>query len=345
MNILCAKVILMRGGTSRGPVLLAESLPAEDSARDAAVVRLVGGGVVQTDALGGGTPTTSKVVVLRPAPDNPAGVMIEYAVGNIVCGQNSVDWSGTCGNMTASVPVYALEEGMIPASWDGPIRLRNLSTGGLVETEIADMQSHERGQPATVKTRYLEPEGAVLGRLLPTGSERDHMVVDGHTYQSSLVDVTHPYLFLLYDEVIGNDSLDDPEKVALIERIRGECSVALGVATSPASANTEAPACPRVVLLHRKESHAQQVRISAVSMGRVIQTVPVTAAMCLAAARLLPASLVAEVCADADRAKALTVVSSGTKMTAFAQPKPDGGIASAEVERTARTIMQGTVWF
>jgi len=333
---------LMRGGTSRGPVLLADSLPREAAARDAAVLRLVGGGAVQTDALGGGTPVTSKVVLVQPVPDDASGFVLEYTVGNVVIGRDAVDWKGTCGNMTATVPVYALEEGIVPPTWDGPIRLRNTSTGGIVETAVTGMATHERGQEAVVSTRYLRPEGAVLGRLLPTGEGVDRVTVGSRTYQASLVDVTHPYLFLLHDEVVGAGELREPGLLELIERIRGEFSTRLGLAASPARAATEAPAVPRVVLLHGTEADA--LRISAISMGQAIASIPVTAAMCLAAASQLPSTLVARLCGGAARAGELTLVSSGARMSASARADPAGGIASVTVDRTARTLMRGTAW-
>ena len=336
--------VLMRGGTSRGAVLRADCLPKDALLRDAAIVRLVGGDTVQTDAVGGGTPTTSKLVLVMPVLDDPSGIVLEYAVGNIVFGQNAVDWSGTCGNMTAAVPLYALEEEIIPASWEAPIRLRNISTGGLIETSIQGMKEHERGQQAVVHTRFLNPAGAVTGRLLPTKSGLERITVGAHTYQASVVDVTHPYLFLLYDEVVGQNDLRDPVILERIERLRGEISAELGLGTSHASAAVDSPAVPRVVLIHRGESEKDALRISAISMGQAIASIPVTAAMCLAAASRIPTTLVAQNSKGATNGDQLTVVSSGSRMTASAQVAANGDIASVAVDRTVRTIMRGTAW-
>lgn len=337
------KVALMRGGTSRGPVLLADSLPTELTARDACVARFVDSGPVQTDGVGGGSPPNSKLVVVRPVRDD-RGLLLEYAVGNIVIGRDAVDWSGTCGNMTATVPLYALEEGLVAPSFEGPIRLLNTSTGGRIDTLIADMPAHRRGEQATVTTRYLEPTGSVLGALLPTGAGTDEIRVDGVPYRVSVVDVTHPYLFAYHDEVVGPDSLEDPRVLERIERIRGEACLRLGLVSAAQDATRLSPSVPRVVLLHRAQTAEGGLRISAVSMGMAIVTVPVTAAMCLAAAVQLRSTLPGGLPGVAAGSGALTVVAAGARMRAAAQLDSTGRIVYAAVERTARTILQGTAW-
>lgn len=336
-------VVLMRGGTSRGPVLLADSLPKERAARDAAVIRLVGGEHVQTDGLGGGNPTTSKVVVVEPAPGDSGSPIIDYSVGNIVVGRNAVDWSGTCGNMTATVPLYALEERIVPASWDAPLCLRNTSTGRLIETHVVSENLHERGGEVVVTTRHLDPSGSVLGSLLPTGAGTDRIRLGTSTYQASLVDVTHPYLFLLYDEVVGNGDVRAPDILKLIERLRGEMCVRLGLVASADDAALSSPAVPRVVLVHQRDDD-DCLKISAISMGQPIGTVPVTAAMCLTAACRIPSTLIGSNSAHLSSDGKLTVVSPGARLSAKVTVDSSGHITSVSVDRTARTIMRGTAW-
>ena len=333
---------LMRGGTSRGPVMLARSLPGDEAARNAAVIRLVGGDASQTDGVGGGAPTTSKAVVIDPVRDDPDGVAFNYAVANIVVGRGAVDWDGTCGNMTAAVPVFALEEGLMAPGSPARARLRNLSTGGLVDVSVAGAARHRRGDEAVVATAYLDPGGAVLGSVLPTGVPIERLAARGRTYAASLVDVTHPYLFLLHDEVVGDGDLRSAEALSLVEELRGAACVRLGLVDRPEEAMTRSPAVPRVVLVYRGGA-GTGLRIAAVSMGVAIGTVPVTAAMCLAAARHIGGTLVAQEC-GVPRNQELVVAAPSARMAASAVPDGNGGFASASVERTARTIMQGRSW-
>ena len=57
----------MRGGTSKGGYFLAADLPAEDSTRDALLLRVMGSpDARQIDGMGGASPLTSKVAVVAP---------------------------------------------------------------------------------------------------------------------------------------------------------------------------------------------------------------------------------------------------------------------------------------
>jgi 2-methylaconitate cis-trans-isomerase PrpF len=323
---------------------LDSSLPNDKEERDRLVVRIIGGDVYQTDGLGGGSPTTSKVVIVNPTPKSQDRVDFDYSVGNIVVGHNSVDWSGTCGNMTATVPVFALEEGLVPPSSAGKLRLRNLSTNGLIETFIKDPSRHIRGEEIVVRTAHLNPGGSVLGSVLPTATAREQILVDGRCYEASIIDVTHPYLFLRYDDVIGSNDVNDPAVASLIERIRAAACVRLGLAKSLDEAMVTSPAVPRLVLLRSVGDDRTGLHIVAVSMGKVIGTVPVTAAMCLAAAEHLKNTLVAEIADGLSFHDELQVIAPAARLAAIAQIDSDGRIISAAVDRRVRSIMRGTAW-
>ena len=59
--------VLMRGGTSRGALLLASDLPTGQAARDAVLMRIMGSpDPLQLDGLGGGKSVTSKTAIVRP---------------------------------------------------------------------------------------------------------------------------------------------------------------------------------------------------------------------------------------------------------------------------------------
>jgi|GEM_PF-1993413 len=336
------EVHVMRGGTSRGPVLLGADLPAAGPQRDSAVLRLVGDGPSLVDGLGGGSPTTAKIVLVHPA-DPGEDVDFSYQVGNIVIGAGRVDWSGTCGNMTATVPLFALERGLIAQDRRGAVRLRNLSTGGIIECDLSTQADHAPGRPACVRTAYLDPVGAVLGAMLPTGAASDVLEAGGRRVAASIIDISHPYLFLDHDEIVGDGDVGDPAIVAFIEAIRGEASYRLGQAPSAAAAMDASPAVPRVVLLHRQGA-GDDVAITALSMGQVISSVPVTAALCLAGARTIAGTLPSLMTGTASASGDIVVSSSASTLTAGVELAGNGGIRSVSVSRTTRTIMAGRAW-
>lgn len=332
----------MRGGTSRGPVLRAEDAPEAGAERDSFALSLVGRSMV--DGLGGGTPTTSKVVLVQPG--RTPGVDFEYIVGNLAPEAGTVDWSGTCGNMTAAVVPYAAGSGLLPDDHIGGnrFRLRNLATDGLVDVTVADPASLLAGEEVRLTTSYLSPGGAVLRTTLPSGRAQDVIGVEGKQIAFTLIDVTHPYLFIRYEQVVGrSERVSDRATLDRVERIRAAVCVELGLVRDAASAAQLSASVPRVVLIHQALPAGADLYVTAVSMGHAIASVPVTAAMSLAAAARIPGTLVAEM-AGAGSAAGLCIA--GPKGTIRAQAVVDGSgvVTSASADRTARRLLEGTAW-
>jgi 2-methylaconitate cis-trans-isomerase PrpF len=100
----------MRAGTSRGPFFLREWLPADEVARDEALIGAIGASdLLQLDGVGGGSTLTSKVaIVSRSAEPN---CDVDYLFAQVGVGQRSVDTRPNCGNMLSGVGPFAIEQG------------------------------------------------------------------------------------------------------------------------------------------------------------------------------------------------------------------------------------------
>jgi 2-methylaconitate cis-trans-isomerase PrpF len=335
------EVAIMRGGTSRGPTLSLGVAPPAGAGRDIFARSLIGDG--PTDGLGGGSPTTSKIVLVGGSGDGEAH--LDYIVGNLTPSGGPVDWSGTCGNMTAAVVPYAAMTGLLDRrEGDGSFRLRNLATDGLVDVTVADPASlGVVGAEVHLTTAYLDPGGAVLGNTFPTGNPRDVITVDGEEFDCTLIDVTHPYLLLDHDAVVRDGDVAEEAVAERIERIRGSACVMLGLCDDPVEAAEVCAAIPRVVLVHADPGPGADVRITAVSMGESISTVPVTAAMSLAAARRIAGTLVSAAGA-ADLGTPVRIAAPAATLHAGATVDAAGDVMSAWVHRTARCLMRGIAW-
>lgn len=327
-------VAIMRGGTSRGVVLNLQVAPEPGPHRDELALKLIGRTPVE--GLGGGSPVTNKVVLVGTSSSD--SVDLDYIVGNVSSEGTTVDWSGTCGNMTSAVLPFACVTGMSARS-RGSFRLRNLATDGLVDVTVADDSpaATEEGAEVRLSTSFLNPAGLVLGQALPTGRPRDVIEVGGESFDFTLLDVTHPYLFLSYEQVIGHRALEEATTRARVESIRGHVCVQLGLCAHPADAASSLAAVPRVVLVHERPGSEASVQITAVSMGRFITSVPVTAALSLAAARLMRGTIVAGAGAD------LVVAGPTGSLRASADVDPTGHVHSVSVERTARMLLRGHI--
>ena len=87
--------VYMRGGTSKGVFFLAGDLPADPKLRDRILLRTIGSPDPyrkHTDGMGGGTSSTSKVVILsrssRPDCD------VDSLFGQVAIDAPVIDWSG-----------------------------------------------------------------------------------------------------------------------------------------------------------------------------------------------------------------------------------------------------------
>ncbi len=126
----------MRGGTSRGPFFLESDLPSEVSARDAALLAIMGSpDARQIDGLGGADTLTSKVGIVRRGTS--PGVDLEFLFAQVSVKDARVDTTPNCGNMLAAVVPFALETGLVPPRGDTTtLRVLTRNTGTLSDIEV-----------------------------------------------------------------------------------------------------------------------------------------------------------------------------------------------------------------
>ena len=106
------KTVFMRGGTSKGCIFLRSDLPENQADWDSVFLQAMGDpDPKQIDGLGGTVSSNNKNVVVWKS-DKP-GVDVEYLVGQVIVGKSQVDYKSNCGNMTAAVAPFAVEEGLV----------------------------------------------------------------------------------------------------------------------------------------------------------------------------------------------------------------------------------------
>ncbi|MDH4363377.1 MAG: hypothetical protein OEY41_04975 [Acidimicrobiia bacterium] len=360
-------VAVVRGGTSKGVFLHLNLLPGDPTERDRLLLRLMGSpDPMQLDGLGGTHSSTSKVMAVGPATE--PGADIEYLFAQVAVDEAVVDLTGNCGNLTAAVGHYAIDERMAPqlvrpGSATTVLRLRNLNTGVVIRATIPltadgraawDGDTVIDGVPGTgapIVTDYLDPGGSVTGKLFPTGARAEDL--GGHI--ASIVDVSSPYLFLAASSfgLTGHEATAElngrPELLAELEELRSEAGRRIGVASK---------AIPRTVLV----AEGRDLRVLATSMGRFHHAVPMTGALCIGAAARLAGTVVHQVTRPAPTklgnrgASAHNPVRGGTvpggSVVRIEHPKGaveatveidgDDHVASAGVVRTARRLLTGT---
>ncbi len=178
----------MRGGTSKGLVFLADSLPADRATRDAVLLAAMGSpDPREIDGMGGSHPLTSKVAVVSLSPRDNADV--EYLFLQVWPDRPEVSDSQNCGNMLAAVGPFAIEQGLLAAVDPvTPVRIwmRNTETlatafvqtpGGSVRYDGAARIDGVPGSHAPIPIEFEDVAGSSCGALLPTGNLAD--VIEG----------------------------------------------------------------------------------------------------------------------------------------------------------------------
>lgn len=110
--------VYYRGGTSKGVFFKRSDLPEAareaGSARDKILLRVLGSPDPygkQIDGLGNASSSTSKAVILDKS--ERADHDVDYLFGQVSIDKPFVDWSGNCGNLTAAVGAFSIEQGLV----------------------------------------------------------------------------------------------------------------------------------------------------------------------------------------------------------------------------------------
>lgn len=311
------RAVFMRGGTSRALFFHVADLPPDLRERDRVLLAALGSPDPygrQLDGLGGGISSLSKAVIVAP-PSHPQAD-VDYTFAQVSVGDALVDYKGNCGNCTSAVGPFAIDERLVSAvELLTTVRLFNTNTKKLVVARVpvaggeaaveGDFELQGvAGHGARIALDFLDPGGAVTGKLLPTGWPRDMLDVPGSgAIEASLVDATNPMVFVRAKD-LGLLGTEAPEAIdrdgALLSRLE-----AIRVAGAALMGVPGSPAIPKVVFvapsasyraLDGREIVAREVDLVArvMSMGKCHRAFALTAAMCLAVAARIDGTVVSE---------------------------------------------------
>src|SRR5712692_4769335 len=243
------RAVYMRGGTSRCLVFHEGDLPAAGPERDYILLAALGSPDPygrQLDGLGGGISSLSKACIIGPGTRPDADV--DYTFAQVEVRRPVVDYKGNCGNCSSAVGPFAIDEGLVPAvAPETIVRIHNTNTKKLIVAHVPVRDGEAAvegdfalpgvpGTGARIALDFVDPGGAVTGRLLPTGKAREE--IDG--VQASIVDATNPMVFVRASDLglTGTETpteMDaDAKLVARLEKLRVEAGQRMGVTGSAA---------------------------------------------------------------------------------------------------------------
>jgi len=370
---------IMRGGTSRAIFFRAENLPAARPSIEKILLNVLGSpDVRQINGLGGATPQTSKVAIISASEFEDADV--DYLFAQVDITSELIDWGGNCGNISSAVGPYAINEGLVAANSDGSItavRIHNVNTGKIIVAQVPVIGSRAAvegttfiaGVPtsgARIDLDFLKPTGAVSGKVLPTGHLQDEMTLsDGRQIFVSVVDAANPTVFVRAQDInmVGTELPAEIESrqdiLHVVEEIRGQAAVWLGLTASADRASAETPGLPKIGFISPATDYTMSsggkiskndidLTVRMFSIRSPHKACQITAGIATGVASLLPGTVVAEM-------MTLRASTSGSTEVRLGHPSGvmqtvvhhiDGKmdqVSKVSVVRTARAIMDGVV--
>lgn len=371
------KTVFMRGGTSKGCMFLRENLPENRDEWDSIFLQAMGDpDPKQIDGLGGTVSSNNKIVVVWKSEE--PNVDVEYLVGQVIVGKSQIDYKSNCGNMTAAVGPFAVEEGLVKITEPiTTVHLLNRNTDKYIDVTVPCENGSFAvegdcsiagvdGTAPELKVNFLNPAGAKTGKLLPTGNAIDVLDIPGHgKIECTILDVSNP-MVLVRAEDIGMKGTELPAEVdankeasTLLEKIRGAAACLMGFASDLEDATANSPAVPKVGFftlpkdytdIAKQSVKAQDMDLCArvISVFKCHKACPLTSASAISVAAFLEGSLLYKELGapKADRNTVRIGHPSGV-MTMYPDIRCENGeliLPGVAVQRTARRIMDGTLY-
>lgn len=358
--------VFMRGGTSKALFFHEKDMPPREKWDDFLLDAMGSPDSNQIDGMGGANSLTSKVAIIAPSKND--AYSIEYTFAQVSIAENSVHYAGNCGNISSAVAPFAVDEGLVPATGsETSVLFRNTNTDKILEAVIKTTDG--RFDPAggclipgvpnpgsPIRMFFLGPEGAVTGKLLPTGNAVDTVETSKGPVRISIVDAANPLVFFLARETgfTGRELPGDftPADLAYLEEIRSAAAELCGFAVRD-KATELSPGVPKTTIISVPQeyassagkavkAHEMDICIRMMSMQKPHRAMALTGAVCTAVAALTQGTMVSSLIAGPINGT-LRIGHPGGIMDVPVEKSPDGTIKAGAL-RTARRLMEGSIY-
>jgi len=365
------KCTIMRGGTSKGIFLKEADLPKDPPLRDRIILSIFGSpDIRQIDGLGGADSLTSKLALVAPSTDPDRD--INYTFGAVGIDKPFVDYSANCGNISSAVGPYVIDQGWVKAEEPfTTVRIFNTNTRKMIHAKVPTKRGKVisegdyaidgvPGTGAKIELSFMDPGGALTGRLLPTGNAVDEIVLEtGEKFLVTIVDAGNPTAFIL-SENLGLKGTELPEffegtpeiknKLEALRKKVGELSHIPFTPSIPKIAFVAVPQDYRTIAGKAVRKDEVNILARLMAMGKLHKAFAITAGVPAAAASVIPGSVVHRVMAgtgDDSMERKLVIGHPSGQMDVGVEARKEEGqirIVSCTIGRTARKIMDGRVY-
>lgn len=216
------------------------------------------------------------------------------------------------------------------------------------------------GTHARIALEFINPHGSRTGALLPTGHATDTLDLgEFGVVTASLVDCANPCAFVAASDV-GMKGTESPSEIqgevlGKLNALRNAAAVTMGMAATLAEADRQR-SVPKVVVVSSPAEHSvlsgavlgredTDIVCRCISAGDPHRALPITAALCTAAAAQVPGTLVATLARRADDGIVIGHASGTIAVDARVEKGEHAWeVPTASVFRTARKLFEGNVF-
>jgi 4-oxalomesaconate tautomerase len=257
-----------------------------------------------------------------------------------------------CGNILAGIGPFAIERGLIPATGDetrvaifmentGQVAVATVQTPGGVVTYNGDAKiDGVPGSHAPIPLEFRDTAGSSCGALLPSGNAVD--VVNG--VPVTLIDNGMPCVVMKAEDV-GITGYEDRESIDANTELKAKIeAIRLAVGETMNLGDVKEKSVPKMMLV-APPKNGGAVTVRSFIPHRAHATIGVLGAVSVATACLIPGSPAAEVAQIPEgNRKTLSVEHPTGEMSCVLELDDKGQVATAALLRTARKLMDGTVF-
>ena len=329
----------------------------------------------QIDGLGNASSSTSKAVILDKS--ERADHDVDYLFGQVSIDKPFVDWSGNCGNLTAAVGAFAIEQGLVDKSkipsdglctvkiWQkniGKTIIAHVPMQNGVVLETGDFELDGVTFPAAkCKSNFWIrlTAKAVCSQRAIWYDEID--VPNIGRLKATLINAGIPTIFLNAADLgytgkeLQDDINNDAAALEKFETIRAYGALKMGLISDVSEAATRAHT-PKVAFVAPAADYTASsgktvqaadidLLVRALSMGKLHHAMMGTASVAIATAAAVPGTLVNLAAGGGARKEVRFGHPSGTLRVGAAAECQDGQwtATKAVMSRSARVIMEGQV--
>jgi len=372
----------MRGGTSKGVFFSLTDLPevaqVPGEARDKLLLRVIGSPDPygkHTDGMGGATSSTSKTVILAKSesPDHD----VDYLFGQVSIDKPFIDWSGNCGNLTAAVGAFAINNGLIAAAripengiavvriWQVNIQKTIIAHVPITNGEVQETGDFELDgvtfPAAEVQVDFMDPADGE-GAMFPSGNVVDELEVPGvGSFPATMINAGIPTVFVNAEDIgytgteLQGDINENKDALQRFETIRAYAAVRMGLIENIEEAEARQHT-PKIAFVSKPKAYAASsgkqigeadvdLLVRALSMGKLHHAMMGTAAVAIASASAVPGTLVNLAAGGGERDSVTFGHPSGTLRVGAGAQQVNGqwSATKASMSRSARVLMEGSV--